>query len=861
MLIQNENHNGSGFVEYLDIYSDPCANCTDPCRERSGSDPESELDFGLIENLVFYQARHAIAPSTTSGTQSFFIVCLDNFTKAIKSRGYRPIADKSVRKEWKRRAVRFSKCVHNVAESLESSNCFPNLTVRQLINGLEKHVLECSEYIDTEVTEDNWFDIIKEDARAYHGTRGQKLGNAPTRLEQILFIQVALEALKEGPFIDKWKSTRLDFRGDNAASHPYCKGLYFQKDYLAQENILDVLYNEALKGNTQKDSQYTEKACASSQQTRPIETILDLNSAPYILAEHLVTANSQSELRTGQSLSSVLLPIKILGQYRFGVLWMYYSEEALKYRLQWEKRLEPICEERTRSDDTFEENYSFRSHIDQHFSNLLVDAFSLFLSSSIQNFKGSSKHRSLATCRRVQFAFSYLWVAEKIGLTRNGKVISWAHRNRWEQTNETRKHLVFHCSENGDRLPTHFLPPKITEKLSSLDDFSRPEIVIFDHLSSSLDSELKEEYQTFRGPMDRKPGCRLLCLRVTGNPDVAEVLGFDSVIYWCESMPDSPAQIEKKWKPVFMLLCEKLDQFCADTIRETINLTDKLEGEAAIKRQKLLGTMLHGSSNAVRMVRASDLCKTISRKIPPTRIEDLRFRVLHKKSDAPDDRSAQYLVDAARTALLGEDTAAALLALSEMQFNSDVVREKVMNEEPVAVVQLIHEAVEMINFRPIRQRSKRWKIDISINVESTQKEVSPPSPERWIFPKGYLSHKIIRGIFCELITNAGQHGKKILNENVPHVKLHIFFSGFLAGYLSCKFINEKQLSECSQTNRSLFLSVAPEMSKQLAGISIEVIDENKISSKNDKFGVQISFGKMKTESTGEFVFPELSKVD
>lgn len=239
--------------------------------------------------------------------------------------------------------------------------------------------------------------------------------------------------------------------------------------------------------------------------------------------------------------------------------------------------------------------------------------------------------------------------------------------------------------------------------------------------------------------------CRLLVMpfsrpgsRPTRQSWVGDVGGvvFVLVRYVLEEQP------EPHWAPIelgrsidYLLTCALLNEsFSAIDIE--------------FERRAVLSSMVHGTVTAIRSIRSSDLSSALSRVTPPKSRSDLRVLLVDPMTGRPDERLSDQVVMALNNAILCEDSAAALLAFSEISLGTSIIRRKFLNQVMTPLGSLLADA----NIMAANQGSALAR-PLVLDLAESASEIS-----QWSIPKGYLDAKLIRGIIGELMRNAATYG-------------------------------------------------------------------------------------------------------
>jgi hypothetical protein len=231
------------------------------------------------------------------------------------------------------------------------------------------------------------------------------------------------------------------------------------------------------------------------------------------------------------------------------------------------------------------------------------------------------------------------------------------------------------------------------------------------------------------------------------------------------------------------------------------------------------------------------LCKTLSYEAPPRGIEDLRYP--HLKADP---KIAERLIQALRRAVLGEDTAAALMSFIEVTLGDDVLRRKFQNDKPQPLSRLLDEAVLMVNSRASASEGGKYA-----EVQLEQEEVGPDGELGlcWIIPEDYLNARILRGLLAEIILNAASHGKRAADHKV-NLRCRVSPSDRQTG-ACCEFTNQMTTPVCGEvimTEGSLV-----RMQRVLA--HLQGLDLKLPSGANDSlFTTRLWLGPMRVEAEG-----------
>ncbi len=261
--------------------------------------------------------------------------------------------------------------------------------------------------------------------------------------------------------------------------------------------------------------------------------------------------------------------------------------------------------------------------------------------------------------------------------------------------------------------------------------------------------------------------------------------------------------------------------------------------QVAFDKKELFGSMVHGTVNAIRSIDASGLCSSISLKTPPRDVSDLRVRIMKKNKDEEDIESARFLVSALRTAMLGEDTAAALLSFTEMNLTGGIIRKKFQNDAESKLSSLLEDAKLMINEFANRYESGKHK---PVDVRLKQYGFKAVTEGEWVLPIGYINHKIVRGLLSEVIRNASEHGTAMEGQ----ITLDCEIIGLERGRVRCTFINTLKDSLDSRPTPEItsgFLLRTKAILNELPGISIDFYPKEK------NFIFEIELGPIQAEST------------
>ncbi|MBN1859726.1 hypothetical protein JW848_11080 [Candidatus Bipolaricaulota bacterium] len=185
--------------------------------------------------------------------------------------------------------------------------------------------------------------------------------------------------------------------------------------------------------------------------------------------------------------------------------------------------------------------------------------------------------------------------------------------------------------------------------------------------------------------------------------------------------------------------------------------------DVAFRRQQLIGKLIHGTTNAIRSVNSNELAQLMCRegRVPPEGPQDLRVRV--RAADGEEDRTrlAGIAIAIAR-AMMGEDTAAALLAFTERNFSRGSLREKFQNKERIRLDDLIDEALILADNWSHAPTGNHAPLKLT---KTSHKPAYHPEG-RWVIPVGYLDYRMIRGIVAELLINASLHGERDVDGRV-----------------------------------------------------------------------------------------------
>lgn len=167
----------------------------------------------------------------------------------------------------------------------------------------------------------------------------------------------------------------------------------------------------------------------------------------------------------------------------------------------------------------------------------------------------------------------------------------------------------------------------------------------------------------------------------------------------------------------------------------------------------MLGNMIHGTVTSIRAVSSTNLWSALSDDLQE--LSSLRYELM--REGVRDVVAEEMVLNAARIVRLGEETAAAMLALAEISVHRGVVLMK--HTSPVAhtAVTLLREACAMVNGLA-HQEASGSIAELVVDLKGL------PTHS---FPAGYLDHRIIRGLILEILKNSALHAKRPDGHSVP----------------------------------------------------------------------------------------------
>jgi hypothetical protein len=182
------------------------------------------------------------------------------------------------------------------------------------------------------------------------------------------------------------------------------------------------------------------------------------------------------------------------------------------------------------------------------------------------------------------------------------------------------------------------------------------------------------------------------------------------------------------------------------------------------EHRMLLSGMLHTALNTINAVDVSQICELMmfsnpDRKIVGLAVDDLRFRLIDKKTQKEDPESERRFVQLLDRAIQGTESAASLLSFAEVGLNPELLRAKFQSDRPYSLLDTVRAAVNLANSIGNPNREDR-KFAIAAFSE-------PPTTDLLAqieLPSGYLKQQILRGLLAEIIINARKHGD--VQENI-----------------------------------------------------------------------------------------------
>ena len=218
-----------------------------------------------------------------------------------------------------------------------------------------------------------------------------------------------------------------------------------------------------------------------------------------------------------------------------------------------------------------------------------------------------------------------------------------------------------------------------------------------------------------------------------------------------------------------------------------------------ISKKRLLSSMAHGTVTAIRSIRTSDLSNALCYNSPPRNVKDLKVSRNESTSGTEDEASwSLNLVKAIRNALLCENSAAALVSFIEMSSDSGCIRHKFQNRTKQTLLELLEEAALMAdNPSPSADYCSPSVTSLGLEYGDSKDRL-----HRCIIPLHYLNAKLIKGIVCELMHNALEHGHQ---NDVAHPQVTLRIECFIdtTDFVVLRLIN--RISETRENRRSGFL--------------------------------------------------------
>jgi SAM-dependent methyltransferase len=225
-------------------------------------------------------------------------------------------------------------------------------------------------------------------------------------------------------------------------------------------------------------------------------------------------------------------------------------------------------------------------------------------------------------------------------------------------------------------------------------------------------------------------------------------------------------------------------------LSERFEQLSRKEQELTRQQRLLFSSMVHGTTTSIKSINAFGLCETLFTRIPPRDKDDLRTQIAQQ-----DHRYIQELMDYMSRALVGEDTALALVTFIELCVEEAHVPEKFQNPGDILVSEVLIEAEKL---------AKAWTLATSttdfapIIIESTQ------AYDNWLIPRGYLDARIIRGTFIEIFRNAAFNGYR---SDDGSVRIYSQIKPYASGGVAIRFTNKmsKGAVEGKKSKRTGFL--------------------------------------------------------
>src|SRR5262249_54428293 len=111
------------------------------------------------------------------------------------------------------------------------------------------------------------------------------------------------------------------------------------------------------------------------------------------------------------------------------------------------------------------------------------------------------------------------------------------------------------------------------------------------------------------------------------------------------------------------------------------------------RREALIyGSMVHGTATSIGGIRSADLCELLYNHVPPSSPEDLTSWI-----HVPDPDARRELYVRMTTTLVGEDTALALLSLTDLGSDGGRIRPKYHSDREVPLLALVAQALQFVN--------------------------------------------------------------------------------------------------------------------------------------------------------------------
>jgi len=242
---------------------------------------------------------------------------------------------------------------------------------------------------------------------------------------------------------------------------------------------------------------------------------------------------------------------------------------------------------------------------------------------------------------------------------------------------------------------------------------------------------------------------------------------------------------------------------------------------AVLSIKELFGSMTHGTVNTIRSIRSEQIGLILANDPLPTTPDAFRIEEIRNNKE----QYAKPLIQALHRAVLGEDTACALLSFAEIQIWDGKIRPKFQSPGDISLREIVSEAHAMVCFNA--NGIDYYPIELDMVDSAT-------------IPKHYLDRKIIRGILCEILLNASGHGARS-TEGV--VSLQCRVSSIVNG-ISCVFSN--RVSDDIRISKQGNLVRLRQVLKSLRGIDLRFPE---FVLKGDEFIVTLDLGPLTAETS------------